>query len=151
MSIVFPFDSVKVSSELCSGLKYTKGQFVQCSGDKCDGDLCKKCTKEAGANESGKPAAGTVDDILREGESYTDSKGRKAAEYSKTMKALDVTKEQVLEAAAALGITVEDRHFVVTAKPRGRPKNPKPLVQEESPVDLLAPAEEKDVEEGGGE
>jgi hypothetical protein len=59
---------------------------------------------------------------------YVDSKGRKQVHYTKIMKKLNLTEEQVMEIANKHGIKVDASHFIapVDGSKRGRPKSEKP-------------------------
>jgi hypothetical protein len=59
---------------------------------------------------------------------YVDSKGRKQVHYTKIMKKLNLTEEQVMEVANKHGIKVDGSHFIapVDTSKRGRPKSEKP-------------------------
>jgi hypothetical protein len=59
---------------------------------------------------------------------YVDSKGRKQVHYTKIMKKLNLTEEQVMEVANKHGIKVDASHFIapVDTSKRGRPKSEKP-------------------------
>ena len=83
---------------------------------------------------------------------YVDSKGRKQVHYTKIMKKLNLTEEQVMEVAKKHGIKVDGSHFIapVEASKRGRPKSEKPA-KVSSGVKGRPKKEKKVVERAGDE
>ena len=127
---VFPFPFMGVLDEsCCHGLRINHGLYTQCQNAKCEGGVyCKKCGEEASKNESGKPDIGTVEDRLSVGlYEFKDAKGKSPVAYTKLMKKLNISKEEVELEAWRLGYTIPSEHFEVCAlqSKRGRPKSAK--------------------------
>jgi Skp family chaperone for outer membrane proteins len=123
--------SGEYNEECCKGLRQNKGLYTQCEMSKKSGDYCKQCSASAEKN-SGMPEYGTIEqrrasDIY----SYVDPKGRKPISYTKIMKKLNISEEEVKAEAEKLGISIDAGHFVVPETKRGRtaqekaPKEPK--------------------------
>ena len=133
----------------CKGLRQNKGLYTQCEMSKKSGDYCKQCSASAEKN-SGMPEYGTIEqrqasDIY----SYVDPKGRKPISYTKIMKKLNISEEEVKAEAEKLGIIIDAGHFVVPETKRGRP------AQEKAPKEPKGakgrPKKAKKVLEIGGE
>jgi len=116
-----PFTGV-IDSTLCQGVKQNQGLYTQCTNSIEEKGLCKSCKKQASKNGSGEPDNGLIVRRAEEGDEYRDGKGRQVIHYSKLMKKLNLTREDVLEEAARQGVTVDEKHFVVQSTKRGRPK-----------------------------
>jgi len=145
----------KIDEEDCHALCRNSGLYTQCTNKSLkDGNFCKKCQTNADKND-GVPEFGTIEmrlavDIF----DYIDPKGRKLVPYTKIMKKLNLTEEQVNEEAEKLDMVVIPKHFEnhENAKTgggqvkqgggvKGRPKKTKKVVEiaEEPPqVDLFA-------------
>ena len=87
----------EMRDDCCHALCKNGGLYTQCVKVPTDGTLCKKCKVSADKND-GVPEFGTIEmrlavDIFE----YKDPKGRKPEAYSKVMKKLNLTEEQVLE------------------------------------------------------
>jgi len=120
------------AADCCCGLRQNNGLYTQCqSAPVSEGNFCKQCQISADQND-GIPEYGTIQqrqsaDIF----DYTDPKGRKPTSYTKVMKKLKLTSEQVLEEAAKFSIKINDNHFAIPESEsgkRGRPtvvKEPK--------------------------
>jgi hypothetical protein len=141
--------SGEYNEECCKGLRQNKGLYTQCEMSKKSGDYCKQCSASAEKN-SGMPEYGTIEqrrasDIY----SYVDPKGRKPISYTKIMKKLNISEEEVKAEAEKLGISIDAGHFVVPETKRGRP------AQEKAPKEPKGakgrPKKAKKVLEIGGE
>jgi Skp family chaperone for outer membrane proteins len=141
--------SGEVNEECCRALRQNKGLYTQCQVSKKSGDYCKQCSASA-ENNSGIPEYGTIDqrratDIY----SYVDPKGRKPVSYTKVMKKLKLSEEEVKAEAEKFGIKIDAGHFVVPESKRGRP------AQEKAPKEAKGakgrPKKAKKVLEIGGE
>ena len=125
-SIPLPFSGV-VREECCIGLRQNSGLYTQCQTLKSvSSRYCNQCSKKG---DSGESEYGTVESRMAVGlQDYVDSKGRKQVHYTKIMKKLNLTEEQVMEVAKKQGIKVDASHFIapVDASKRGRPKSEKP-------------------------
>lgn len=145
------------AADCCCGLRQNNGLYTQCqSAPVSEGNFCKQCQISADQND-GIPEYGTIQqrqsaDIF----DYTDPKGRKPTSYTKVMKKLKLTSEQVLEEAAKFSIKINDNHFAIpesesgkrgrpsVAKepkeakgPKGRPKKGKKVINFEADDDDL--------------
>ena len=122
-SIPLPFSGV-VQEECCIALRQNSGLYTQCQSLKTGSSrYCNQCSKK------GDSEYGTVESRMAVGlQDYVDSKGRKQVHYTKIMKKLNLTEEQVMEVANKHGIKVDASHFIapVDASKRGRPKSEKP-------------------------
>ena len=123
VSIPLPF-SGEINEECCIALRQNSGLYTQCQSLKAGSSrYCKQCSKK------GECEYGTVESRMAVGlQDYVDSKGRKQVHYTKIMKKLNLTEEQVMEVAKKHGIKVDGSHFIapVEASKRGRPKSEKP-------------------------
>jgi hypothetical protein len=84
-------------------------------------------------------------------EEFVDPSGKKPVSYTKIMKKLKLTEEQVREEAAKHNMTLDPRHFVEVEKKSGRPAK---VVTEKEPKELKAkgrPKKSKKVLELAGE
>ena len=123
-SFVLPFNNTK-NDKCCSGLRYSDGLYTQCEIVVKDGNnVCAVC-------EKGGMKYGTIDARMSEGDSFKDPSGKFPVHYSKIMKKLKVTKEDVLAEALKMGKSVDECHFVVQEEKRGRPKAKKVKVEKE--------------------
>jgi hypothetical protein len=148
--VKFPMPySGEVNEESCRALRQNKGLYTQCQMVKKSGDYCNQCLASAEKN-SGMPEYGTIDqrratDIY----SYVDPKGRKPVSYTKVMKKLKLSEEEVKAEAEKFGIKIDAGHFVVPESKRGRP------AQEKAPKEPKGakgrPKKAKKVLEIGGE
>jgi len=124
--IPLPFSGV-IAEECCIALRQNSGLYTQCQSLKSGSSrYCNQCVKKG---ESGESEYGTVESRMAVGlQDYVDSKGRKQVHYTKIMKKLNLTEEQVMEVANKHGIKVDGSHFIapVDASKRGRPKSEKP-------------------------
>ena len=160
-SIRMPY-SGECNEDGCHGLRYNAGLYTQCKLSAKVNNLCKTCQNSADRND-GTPEYGTTD-MRKEQDmfAYVDPKGRKQVAYAKVMEKFGYTKDQVLEEAGKLGITIDERHFdevTVEAKKsapksakivkepsstgkKGRPKKPETVVEidegSEEVTDLFA-------------
>ena len=133
----------------CRALRQNKGLYTQCQMVKKSGDYCNQCLASAEKN-NGMPEYGTIDqrrasDIY----SYVDPKGRKPVSYTKVLKKLKLSEEEVKAEAERFGIKIDAGHFVVPESKRGRP------AQEKAPKEPKGakgrPKKAKKVLEIGGE
>jgi regulator of protease activity HflC (stomatin/prohibitin superfamily) len=123
IGIPLPFSGV-IQEECCIALRQNSGLYTQCQSLKSGSSrYCNQCEKK------GSQEYGTVESRMAVGlQDYVDSKGRKQVHYTKIMKKLNLTEEQVMEVANKHGIKVDGSHFIapVDASKRGRPKSEKP-------------------------
>jgi cell division septum initiation protein DivIVA len=123
-----PFNGLCKDS-CCKGLRQNIGLYTQCEVKVKSGiRYCKVCQSQADKNENGKPDYGTIEDRLAvDILEYTDPKGKKVSPYTKIMKKLKITREDVELEANKLNIIINEMHFETTdvETKRGRPKTEK--------------------------
>lgn len=131
----------------CSGLKETHFLMTQCqNARKGDDKLCKTCDNQASKNENGLPKFGTIEMRKACGIfEYVAPNGKSPVAYSKVMKKLNLSMEQVVEEAAKRGMVLDEGHFaeVVLEAKKSKAKSGKA-----DPVEK--PATEKAVVKGKG-
>ncbi|NDG64769.1 MAG: hypothetical protein EBY29_15105 [Planctomycetes bacterium] len=115
-SFALPFSGEK-NGKCCEGLRYNDGLYTQCEVlKKGENKYCAVC-------EKGNLKYGSIDDRMSAGiMEFKDPSGKSPVHYSKIMKKLKVTKEQVLEEALKMGKIVNEIHLEVQEEKRGRPK-----------------------------
>ena len=120
----------ELNGECCFGIRQNSGLYTQCPSIRPEGGAyCGACNKQATKNEHGLPDYGSIQTrsskYLKD-EEFVDPSGKKPVAYTKVMKKLKLTEEQVREEAAKHNITLDPRHFVEVEKKSGRPaKEPK--------------------------
>ena len=121
----------------CYALRQNNGLYTQCQvSRKGENSFCKQCQVLADKGVDGIPEYGTIQQRMASGIfEYVDPKGRKPASYTKVMKKLKLTQEQVQEEATKLNINMDEGHFVA---PEADAKRGRPSSQKEK-----APKEEK--------
>jgi chemotaxis protein histidine kinase CheA len=125
-SFPLPFSGL-MNEGCCHGLKSNHGLYTQCTSAKGEGIYCAKCESQASVNANGKPDCGDIRDRVSVGlYEYKDSKGKSPIAYTKLMKKLNLSKEEVLSEALKMNVTIPEEHFeVVIESKRGRPKSEK--------------------------
>jgi hypothetical protein len=115
-SFALPFSGER-NEKCCEGLRYNDGLYTQC-------EVVKKGEKKyCAVCEKGNLKYGTIDDRMSAGlMDFKDPSGKSPIHYSKIMKKLKVTKEQVLEEGLKMGKAVSEVHLEVQEEKRGRPK-----------------------------
>lgn len=148
----------ELKSECCFGLRLNCGLYTQCPSLRLeDGAYCGSCNKQATKNEHGLPDYGSIQTrsskYLKD-EEFVDPSGKKPVAYTKVMKKLKLSEEQVREEAAKHNMTLDPRHFVEVLsnaiKKSGRPASKEP----KEPKELKAkgrPKKSKRVLELAGE
>jgi len=124
-SFALPFNNVK-NDKCCEGLRYNEGLYTQCEvSKKDDSKYCTVC-------EKGGLKYGTIDERMKCGlMEFKDPSGKSPVVYSKIMKKLKITKEDVMEEAQKMGKSIDELHFEVQEEKRGRPKVSKVIVAKE--------------------
>jgi hypothetical protein len=115
----------ELKSECCFGIRQNSGLYTQCPSIRPEnGAYCGSCDKQAAKNEHGLPDYGNIQTrsskYLKD-EEFVDPSGKKPVAYTKVMKKLKLTEEQVREEAAKHNMTLDPRHFVEVEKKSGRP------------------------------
>lgn len=130
-----PFSGT-VKEGCCSGLRQNHGLYTQCETSlKLDEKYCNKCGPS--------PQFGTIEQRLAVGlMEFRDSKGKGPTHFTKVMKKLKISQEEVEEEAGKLNIIINRIHFEeekVEKREKGRPKKPRKIVElEENSTDLFA-------------
>ena len=145
----------ELKGECCFGLRLNGGLYTQCPSLRPeDGAYCGSCNKQATKNEHGLPDYGSIQTrsskYLKD-EEFVDPSGKKPVAYTKIMKKLKLTEEQVREEAAKHNMTLDPRHFIEVEKKSGRPAK---VVTEKEPKETKAkgrPKKSKRVLELAGE
>ena len=120
----------ELNGECCFGIRQNSGLYTQCpSARPEDAAYCGSCNKQATKNEHGLPDYGSIQTrsskYLKD-EEFVDPSGKKPVAYTKIMKKLKLTEEQVREEAAKHNMTLDPRHFVEVEKKSGRPASKEP-------------------------
>ena len=106
---------------LCSALKKDLGLYTQCKKE-CSGEYCLGCLKLIEGN-GGICPHGTVYDRLKCGiMEYRDPQGKGPIAFTKIMKKLNISREEVESEGKRLGISIPECHFEENKGRRGRPK-----------------------------
>ncbi len=117
----------EMREECCNALRQNNGLYTQCTGlRKGEAEFCKSCATTMQKTGSVVPEYGTIQQRKAVGIfEFVDPKGRKPVSYTKVMKKYKLTKEQVVEEANKLNITILDQHFVEAESDakRGRPSS----------------------------
>ena len=132
-----------VDASCCKAIVKNGGLFTQCTSSPLDGGWCKKCAKDVeknGTPTNGDVEARQVGDIMAYKVGKTEVKP-----YIEYMMKNGITREQVEEAAAEYGLTIDPRQF--EKKKRGR-KNTTPRTMAPS-VETPHPAPDSDEEDSG--
>ena len=146
----------ELNSACCFGIRQNSGLYTQCpSARPEDAAYCGSCNKQATKNEHGLPDYGSIQTrsskYLKD-EEFVDPSGKKPVAYTKVMKKLKLTEEQVREEAAKHNMTLDPRHFVEVEKKSGRPaKEPKEPLAEQKLKAKGRPKKSKKVLELEGE
>lgn len=124
----------ELNGECCFGIRQNSGLYTQCPSIRPEGGAyCGSCDKQAAKNEHGLPDYGNIQTRLSKytnEEEFVDPSGKKPVAYTKVMKKLKLTEEQVREEAAKHNITLDPRHFVEVEKKSGRPASKEKVVKE---------------------
>ena len=124
----------EVNSACCFGIRQNSGLYTQCpSARPEDAAYCGACNKQATKNEHGLPDYGSIQTRSSKyfkDEEFVDPSGKKPVAYTKVMKKLKLTEEQVREEAGKHNMTLDPRHFVEVLsnaiKKSGRPASKEP-------------------------
>ena len=156
MKSLFPLPyNGELTVECCLGIRLNNGLYTQCLSLRPEnGAYCGSCDKQALKNEHGLPDYGNIQNRLSKynnDEEFVDPSGKKPVAYTKIMKKLKLTEEQVREEAVKHNMTLDPRHFIEAVKKSGRPAK---VVSEKEPKELKAkgrPKKSKKVLELAGE
>jgi hypothetical protein len=137
--IPLPFCGVKLNS--CGAIRLNHGLYTQCTNsgsesiDGYEGTLCKTCKKQAQTNSNNRPTYGYVEDRLKLGNDYKDTKGKEPVRYANIMEKLNISRNEAERAAENLGLVIAEIEFVPIRKTRGRPKKHSNVVDDTSGSD----------------
>ena len=126
----------ELKGECCFGIRQNSGLYTQCpSARPEDAAYCGSCNKQATKNEHGLPDYGSIQTrsskYLKD-EEFVDPSGKKPVAYTKIMKKLKLTEEQVREEAAKQNMVLDPRHFIEAEKKSGRPASKEPKETKET-------------------
>ena len=115
--------------DCCQGLKNNYGLFTQCSNPKHEQtQFCKQCVASIDKNGDQHPCGTVKERLAVPLYEYKDPKGKKVVHYTQYMKKFSITKQQVLDLAADLSITIDLSHFTPPTTRRGRPSKKTTIV-----------------------
>lgn len=111
----------------CDGIRLNHGLYTQCKNDKNleksdKYELCKTCLNQKEKNSNGEPTYGYIDNRIKLGKDFRDSKGKAPINYGNIMDKLNITRDEAEREAANQKQTIPDEEFEVKRKQRGRPK-----------------------------
>ena len=141
--IPIPFDGEKKSG-CCNAIRMNHGLYTQCLN--LSDEVCKSCMNDASKNGDILPY-GTVEDRIKAGSDFKDSKGRKPTPYAKVLQKLKISKDEVKTYAEARGIKLDESELEMPVSEkkiasddgkRGRPKKSGKVVEVDNSEDLFA-------------
>ena len=129
-----PFDGL-CKENCCSALRQNQGLYTQCETVVSEPGFCKKCGPSA--------IYGTIQERLEVGiMEFRDPKGKAPTRFTKIMKKLKISREDVEKEAGKLNIKINDIHFEeeeIEKKEKGRPKKPRRQIElADDSTDLFA-------------
>jgi chemotaxis protein histidine kinase CheA len=129
-----PFNGL-AKENCCSALRPNQGLYTQCEMVVSEPGFCKKCGPDA--------IYGTIEQRLAVGiMEYRDPKGKAPTAFTKIMKKLKISREDVEEEASKLNIIINDIHFQeeeTEKKEKGRPKKARRQIElADDSTDLFA-------------
>jgi hypothetical protein len=131
VSFALPYNG-ELNESLCLGLNRNSGVYSQCSSERVGSSekYCAQCLKEASNNSHGLPNYGNIVDRQRaylNKEEFKDPSGKSPIHYTKIMKKLKLSEEQVRNECEKMGVTLDPINLQEkTLKKSGRPKQIKP-------------------------
>jgi colicin import membrane protein len=124
-SIPMPYNG-ECDEETCLGLRQNHGLYTQCQNNRVNSSYCNTCQRQAEKNSNSKPDCGTIHDRMAvDIMDFKDPSGKAPTPFTKVMKKLNLTKDQVLEEAGKFNIIINDCHFESVEVKKGRPGKPK--------------------------
>jgi len=141
--IPIPFDGEKKSG-CCNAIRMNHGLYTQCLN--LSDEVCKSCMNDASKNGDILPY-GTVEDRIKAGSDFKDSKGRKPTPYAKVLQKLKISKDEVKAYAETRGIKLDESELEMPVSEkkiasddgkRGRPKKSGKVVEVDNSEDLFA-------------
>ena len=146
----------ELNDSLCLGISRNSGVYSQCHKKReTDKSYCSTCSKEASNNSHGLPNYGNIADRQRaylNKEEFKDPSGKSPILYSKLMKKLKLSEEQVRRECEKMGVTLDPINLEEkTMKKSGRPKQIKAEKPEKENKTKGRPKKSKKVLELAGE
>jgi hypothetical protein len=129
-----PFNGL-AKENCCSALRQNQGLYTQCETVVSEPGFCKKCGPSA--------IYGTIQERLEVGiMDFRDPKGKAPTRFTKIMKKLKISREDVEKEAGKLNIKINDIHFEeeeIEKKEKGRPKKARRQIElADDSTDLFA-------------
>ena len=128
-SFALPYNG-ELNENWCLGLNRNSGVYSQCSKKRESDKYCSQCLKEALKNSHCLPNYGNIVDRQKaylNKEEFKDPSGKSPVAYTKIMKKLKLTEEQVRNECEKMGVTLDPINLEEkTLKKSGRPKQIKP-------------------------
>ena len=121
----FPLPFCGKQEDCCNALQKNQGLYTQCQSKSLnDQGYCSQCANEMKKKSLSSAPYGTVDDRMKVSlMEYVDPSGKQVIPYSKIMKKLNLSEEEVIQEAEKFGLKIDAEHFAVTSEgKRGRPK-----------------------------
>jgi hypothetical protein len=146
----------ELNDSLCLGISRNSGVYSQCHKKReTDKSYCSTCSKEASNNSHGLPNYGNIADrqlAYLNKEEFKDPSGKSPILYSKLMKKLKLSEEQVRRECEKMGVTLDPINLEEkTMKKSGRPKQIKAEKPEKEIKAKGRPKKSKKVLELAGE
>lgn len=138
--ILLPFCGI-INEDWCNGVRLNYGLYTQCTNNKDKSGFCKTCHKQGEKNGTGIPTYGTIQDRAKAGDDFRDPKGKTSIRYANIMEKFDISLNDALNAAEALGWIIPDEELEVKVVKRGRPK--KSVAVSDTDSEASAPAQKK--------
>ena len=121
-SLVLPWCG-KVDESVCLNLRKDLGLYTQCKKSRLLGSSYCVCCEKLIAKNGGESQYGTVSDRMKCGiMEYKDPRGNSPIGFTKIMKKLNQSREEVELEGKRLGICIPECHFEEKKERRGRPK-----------------------------
>jgi len=116
----FPFPLKCINESMCKSVRMNRGLYTQCKNSAVKNDLCKGCGKEE--EKHGSLTYGRIEERMKAGNDYRDSKGRKPIAYGVVLKRLNITREEAEAKGLEVGIVLSDSDFEIPEKVSGSKK-----------------------------
>jgi len=121
-SLVLPWCG-EVDESVCLNLRKDLGLYTQCKKSRLEGSSYCACCEKLIAKNGGESQYGTVSDRMKCGiMEYKDPRGNSPIAFTKIMKKLNQSREEVELEGKRLGICIPECHFEEKKERRGRPK-----------------------------
>ena len=115
-----------ICKDNCHAIKLNYGLYTQCNNNfktiHNGKQLCMTCLNQIQKNNDPNPKYGYIQERIEKGVNFKDSNGKTPVSYGNIMEKLNISKNDVLNVCADLGITIPEEQFIVNKTTRGRPK-----------------------------